>query len=233
MIKQLKEEIDNIIQNDPAATNLLEILLTYSGLHAILAYRLANKLHKWKLPFVPRFISFIARFLTGIEIHPAATIGKRFFIDHGMGVVIGATTIIGDDCLVYQGVTLGGTGKETGKRHPTLGDKVVVGSGAKVLGNINIGNNVRIGAGSVVITDVPDNCTVVGIPGRIVIKDGRKIEGTLDHNQLPDPVIEAIKCLSDQIVVIREMIRSIHPAMFENYKFKDPHECAQKEEHSK
>jgi serine O-acetyltransferase len=225
MFKVIKEEIKTIYDKDPAATSILEVLLTYSGLHAVLAYRLANKLYHWNIPFIPRFISFIARFLTGIEIHPAATIGKRFFIDHGMGVVIGATTIIGNDCLLYQGVTLGGTGKESGKRHPTLGDNIVVGSGAKVLGNIKLGNNVRIGAGSVVITNVPDNCTVVGVPGVIVIRDGKKIENVLDHGSLPDPVIEALLCLSEQVKEIREMIISLHPAKFENRNFKDPDKC--------
>ncbi|MEW5820456.1 MAG: serine O-acetyltransferase [Cyanobacteriota bacterium] len=227
MIKMIKEEIQTIKEKDPAATNILEILLTYSGLHAMLAFRFANSLHRANIPFFPRFICFIARFFTGIEIHPAATIGKRFFIDHGMGVVIGATTIVGDDCLLYQGVTLGGTGKETGKRHPTLGNNVVVGSGAKVLGNITIGNNVRIGAQSVVITDVPNNCTVVGVPGRIVIKDGKKIDNDLDHGELPDPIIEAIKCLSEQVVAIRDMIRSLHPNMFENYQLKDTSKCVE------
>ncbi|MGD9579985.1 MAG: serine O-acetyltransferase [Vampirovibrionia bacterium] len=198
-------------QKDPAATNILEILLTYSGLHAVLAYRIANYLFKKKIPFFPRFICFISRFFTGIEIHPGATIGKRFFIDHGMGVVIGETTIIGDDCLIYQGVTLGGTGNETGKRHPTLLNNVIVGSGAKVLGNIIIGNNVRVGAGSVVITDVHDDCTVVGIPGRIVIRNGKKVEKKLNHGELPDPVLEAIKCLSEQVIEIREMITGLHP----------------------
>lgn len=211
MFKIIKEEITNIKQKDPAATNLLEILLTYSGLHAMLAYRLANALLKYKIPFFPRFISFITRFLTGIEIHPGATIGNRFFIDHGMGVVIGETTIIGDDCLIYQGVTLGGTGNEIGKRHPTLLNNVVVGSGAKVLGNIVIGNNVRVGAGSVVITDVGDNCTVVGIPGRIVIRDGKKVEKKLNHGDMPDPVLEAIKCLSEQVIEIRKIITDLHP----------------------
>ena len=227
MFKLLKEEISTIKEKDPAATSLLEILLKYSGLHAMLAYRVANKLYGWNIPFLPRFISFIARFLTGIEIHPAATIGKKFFIDHGMGVVIGATTIVGDECLLYQGVTLGGTGKESGKRHPTLGNNVVVGSGAKVLGNIKIGNNVRIGAGSVVITEVPDNCTVVGVPGTVVIKDGKKIDNVLDHGTLPDPVIEAIMCLSEQVREIRDMIKSLHPAKFEHKKFKDPVECVE------
>lgn len=229
MFKTIKEEINTIFEKDPAATNIFEILITYSGFHAVVLYRVAHKLLKWNIPFLPRFLSFIARFLTGIEIHPGATIGKRLFIDHGMGVVIGETTIIGDDCLLYQGVTLGGTGKEHGKRHPTLGNNVVAGSGAKVLGNIKIGNKVRIGAGSVVITDVPDDCTVVGVPGRVVIRNGKKIDGTLDHDNLPDPIIEAIKCLSEQVIEIREMITSMHPEKYAHKKFKDPNDCTVKE----
>lgn len=220
--KSLKEEIDTIFEKDPAATSIFEVLLLYSGLHAVLAYRFANFLLNWKIPFLPRLISSFARFLTGIEIHPAAKIGKRFFIDHGMGVVIGATTIVGDDCLLYQGVTLGGTGKETGKRHPTLGNNIVVGAGAKVLGNITIGNNVRIGAGSVVISNVPANCTVVGVPGSVVIKDGKRIGEDLDHNKLPDPVVEAIMCLSEQVVQLRGMIKDLHPDLFHNHEIKDP-----------
>lgn len=225
MIKTLKEEIKTIFEKDPAATSILEVLLTYSGLHAILIYRFANLLLKHKIPFFPRFISSVGRFLTGIEIHPAATIGKRFFIDHGMGVVIGETTIVGDDCLLYQGVTLGGTGKETGKRHPTLNNNIVVGAGAKVLGNIIIGNNVRIGAGSVVITNVPDNSTVVGVPGRVVIKDGKRIDSALDHDNLPDPVLEAIKCLSEQVIEIREIIKELHPEMIKKKPSKDTTDC--------
>lgn len=228
MFKTLTEELRNIRDKDPAATNTPEILLTYSGLHAILAYRIANKLLLMKIPFIPRFLSFIARFLTGIEIHPGATIGKRLFIDHGMGVVIGETTIIGDDCTLFQGVTLGGTGKEVGKRHPTLADNVVVGSGAKVLGSMRIGNNVRIGAGSVVISEVPDNCTVVGIPGKIVIKDGKKIGDEMNHNDLPDPVLEAIMCLSEQVREIRNLITSLHPEKYKDVKFPDPAQCAEK-----
>ena len=167
-VSQLKEDIATIYEKDPAANNLLEVILCYPGLHALILHRIAHKLNYWKIPLIPRIISNISRFFTGIEIHPAARIGRRFFIDHGMGVVIGETTIIGDDVLLYQGVTLGGTGNEHGKRHPTLGNNIVVGSGAKVLGNIEIGSNSRIGAGSVVVDSVPENSTVVGIPGRIV-----------------------------------------------------------------
>src|SRR5580698_10066351 len=167
MFGTIKEQIETIFREDPAAKSILEIVLCYPGFHAILMHRFAHLLYEAKIPIVPRFISQISRFLTGIEIHPGATIGRRFFIDHGMGVVIGETTEIGDDVLIYQGVTLGGTGNEQGKRHPTIGNHVVIGTGAKVLGSITIGNNVKVGAGSVVVKSVPDDSTVVGIPGRI------------------------------------------------------------------
>ncbi len=179
---------------DPAARTplgILEVIFLYSGFHAVLFYRFANVLHKLKIPFIPRFISQLARFLTGVEIHPGAQIAPGFFIDHGMGVVIGETTIIGNNVTIYQGVTLGGTGKERGKRHPTLGHNVVVGVGAKILGNIRIGNHVKVGGGSVVIHSVPDYCTVVGVPGEIVRIDGKKPEEIdLEHGDLPDPVKE-------------------------------------------
>src|ERR1700674_3137651 len=168
MFRAIREQIDTIFREDPAAKSVVEIVLCYPGFHAILFHRVAHKLYGAGIPLLPRVISQVSRFLTGIEIHPGATIGRRFFIDHGMGVVIGETTEIGDDVLLYQGVTLGGTGNETGKRHPTLGNRVVVGTGAKVLGNIRIGDNVRVGAGSVVVHSVPDHSTVVGVPGRVV-----------------------------------------------------------------
>jgi serine O-acetyltransferase len=174
------------------------VVFCYPGLQAIVLYRLAHWLLGMGLPFFPRLISQIARIITGIEIHPGATIGRRAFIDHGMGVVIGETTIVGDDVLIYQGVTLGGTGKETGKRHPTLGHNVVVGAGAKVLGNIEIGSNVRIGAGSVVVKDVPPDCTVVGVPGRIVHRQGAPT-APLEHNRVPDPEGEVIKSLLKRV----------------------------------
>src|SRR5246500_2958300 len=164
----IREQIDTIFREDPAAESVLEIVLCYPGFHAILLHRLAHWLSQKHVPLLPRVISQFSRFFTGIEIHPGATIGRRFFIDHGMGVVIGETTEIGDDVLLYQGVTLGGTGNEKGKRHPTLGNNVVIGTGAKVLGSITIGSNVKIGAGSVVVRSVPDYSTVVGIPGRVV-----------------------------------------------------------------
>ncbi len=186
-IGQIKEDIATIYEKDPAAKSILEVLFCYPGLHALILHRIAHKLNYWHLYFIARCISNFSRFLTGIEIHPNARIGRRFFIDHGMGVVIGETTIIGDDVLLYQGVTLGGTGKEHGKRHPTLANNIVVGSGAKILGNIEIGSNSRIGAGSVVIDSVPENSTVVGVPARIV-RQKLLIEGQLLHNRIPDPV---------------------------------------------
>lgn len=198
-ITKVKEDIKVIYDNDPAAKNILEVLLCYPGLHALICYRLAHRLHKWHIPLIPRVISYIARIFTGIEIHPAAQIGRRFFIDHGEGVVIGETSIIGDDVLMYQQVTLGGTGKDTGKRHPTIGNNVILGAGAKVLGNINIGDFVRIGAGSVVIEDVPPHSTVVGVPGRIVQRASIDEDGNLMHNHIPDPIKTEIASLKEEI----------------------------------
>src|SRR5713226_6905313 len=168
MFMKIKDDLAAAQERDPAATSKLEVILTYAGFHALLAYRVAHWLHTWGLPFLPRAISQLARWLTGIEIHPAAKIGKGFFIDHGMGVVIGETTEIGDYVTLFQGVTLGGTGKERGKRHPTLGNHVVVGAGAKILGGIRIGDNVKIGANSVVLKSVPANSTVIGVPARVI-----------------------------------------------------------------
>ena len=197
MILNIREQINTIFREDPAAKSVLEVLLCYPGFHAILLHRLAHELYQAGVPLIPRVISQISRFFTGIEIHPGATIGRRFFIDHGMGVVIGETSEVGDDCLLYQGVTLGGTGNEKGKRHPTLGNGVVVGTGAKVLGNIRVGNHVKIGAGSVVVYPVPDNSTVVGIPGRVVRT--RAESGVLEHGRLPDPEGQAIEQLAKRI----------------------------------
>lgn len=207
MLKTIREQLDTIFREDPAAKSVLEIFLCYPGFHAILIHRVAHRLYKAGIPILPRFISQIARFLTGIEIHPGATIGRRFFIDHGMGVVIGETTEIGDDVLIYQNVTLGGTGNERGKRHPTLGNNVVVGTGAKVLGGIHIGNNVKIGAGSVVVHPVPDHSTVVGIPGRVV--RFRAPEGVLDHGMLPDPEGQEIEDLKSRVHDLEEQIKAI------------------------
>ncbi len=200
------DDIKVVFERDPAARNIFEVLLAYPGLHAIINHRIAYFLYKLHIPLIPRLISHISRFFTGIEIHPGARIGKKFFIDHGMGVVIGETTEIGDNVLLYQGVTLGGTGKEKGKRHPTLGNNIVVGAGAKILGNIKIGDNCKIGAGSVVIKDVPPNSTVVGVPGRIVKKSEYHPEDKLKHGDLPDPEENKIKKLEKRINELEKLI---------------------------
>jgi len=207
MLRAIREQIDTIFREDPAARSVLEIVLCYPGFHAILWHRFAHKLYLWRVPLVPRVVSQFNRFLTGIEIHPGATIGRRFFIDHGMGVVIGETAEIGDDVLLYQNVTLGGTGGEKGKRHPTLGNRVVVGTGAKILGNIRIGDNVKIGAGSVVVHSVPDNSTVVGVPGRVVRV--RAEGGPLEHGHLPDPEGQAIDDLARRVAELEGMLRQL------------------------
>jgi len=206
-IERIKEDIGTIYEKDPAAKNIIEVLCCYPGFHALMLHRISHKLFQLKIPVLPRIISNISRFFTGIEIHPGAQIGRRFFIDHGMGVVIGETSIIGDDVLLYQGVTIGGTGKETGKRHPTLLNNVVVGSGAKVLGNITIGNNVRVGAGSVVISDVPDDSTVVGVPGKVAVQKGEKIN-PLQHNIIPDPIVDALNTLASEVKELKELVQS-------------------------
>ena len=198
MFSSIIADFKIIFERDPAARNWLEVIFCYPGLQALVLHRFSHWLYNLGLPLIPRLTSHIGRFVTGIEIHPGATIGEGVFIDHGTGVVIGETAIIGDYCLIYQGVTLGGTGKEKGKRHPTLGENVVVGAGAKVLGNILIGNDVRIGAGSVVLKDVPSDCTVVGIPGRIVFRSGVKVD-PLDHSNLPDSEAKVIRTLLDRI----------------------------------
>jgi len=207
MFAAIREQIDTIFREDPAARSALEIVLCYPGFHAVLMHRISHRLFKAGIPILPRFLSQISRFLTGIEIHPGATIGHRFFIDHGMGVVIGETAEIGDDVLIYQGVTLGGTGHERGKRHPTIGNKVVIGTGAKVLGGITIGNNVKIGAGSVVVKPVPNNSTVVGIPGRIV-RSGDPT-GVLEHGLLPDPEGQDIADLKQRVTELEEQLKSV------------------------
>ncbi|PSB10748.1 serine O-acetyltransferase [filamentous cyanobacterium CCP2] len=194
-----------IFDRDPAARHWLEVLCCYPGFHALLLYRLAHWLHDRHVVFFPRLISHLGRFLTGIEIHPAATIGKGVFIDHGMGVVIGETAIVGDYCLIYQGVTLGGTGKETGKRHPTLGQHVVVGAGAKILGNIQIGDYARIGAGSIVLRAVPPHCTAVGVPGRNICRTNTQT-CPLEHGQVPDVEAIAVQALLDRIECLEQQI---------------------------
>ena len=211
MLSILLADFRIIFERDPAARNWLEVLFCYPGLQALLMHRFSHWLYRLGLPFVPRFISHLARFFTGIEIHPGAQIGQSVFIDHGMGVVIGETAIIGDYALIYQGVTLGGTGKECGKRHPTLGENVVVGAGAKVLGNLLIGNNVRIGAGSVVLRDVPSDCTVVGVPGRIVYRSGERVD-PLEHGSLPDSEARVIRALVDRIENLEQQVQSLQPA---------------------
>lgn len=186
-IKQVQRDITGIKERDPAATGVFEVLTLYSGLHAVMAYRAAHFLHERKFHFTARAISQFTKFLTGIEIHPGATIGNGLFIDHGSGVVIGETTIIGDNCTIYQGATLGGTGKQTGKRHPTLGNGVMVGAGAKVLGPVTIGDNSKIAAGAVVLSNIPENSTAVGIPARVVRQNNTKVND-LDQVHIPDPV---------------------------------------------
>ena len=213
MFRTIKEQFDTIFREDPAAKSRIEILLCYPGFHAIVLHRLAHRLYRAGCPLVPRVISQISRFFTGIEIHPGATIGRRFFIDHGMGVVIGETTEIGDDCLLYQGVTLGGTGNEKGKRHPTLGNNVVIGTGAKVLGNIRIGDYVKVGAGSVVVHSVPDHSTVVGIPGKVVRT--RAESGVLEHGKLPDPEGQAIEDLAKRVEELEAHLKLLLAERFE------------------
>lgn len=205
-INKIKEDIKVIYEKDPAATNLAEVLFCYPGLQALISHRIAHKLAYWGVPFLPRFISYLTRIITGIEIHPKAQIGNRFFIDHGEGIVIGETTIIGDDVLIYQQVTLGGTGNEHGKRHPTIGNGVIIGAGAKILGNITIGDNTRVGAGSVVVENVPEHCTVVGVPGRIVQQKFMNPDGVLMHNRIPDPIKCEINRLKYEVQELKEHI---------------------------
>jgi serine O-acetyltransferase len=209
MFKLLREDIAVVFDQDPAARNSIEIVLTYAGLHAIWGHRFAHWLWVKRRRFLARSVSQFCRFLTGIEIHPGAKIGRRFFIDHGTGVVIGETCEIGNDVTLFQGVTLGGTGKEKGKRHPTLGNNVLVASGAKVLGAITIGDNSKIGAGSVVLNDVPENSTVVGIPGKVVRQNGVKVNRDLDHRNLPDPVGDICKEMSRQIEDLNKEVEDL------------------------
>ncbi|MBM7663385.1 serine O-acetyltransferase [Bacillus mesophilus] len=208
-LTMLKEDIKVVFEQDPAARSTMEVVLTYSGLHAIWAHRVAHSFYKRKQFFLARSISQISRFFTGIEIHPAAKIGRRFFIDHGMGVVIGETCDIGNNVTIFQGVTLGGTGKEKGKRHPTIKDNALIATGAKVLGSITIGENSKVGAGSVVLHDVPANSTVVGIPGKVVIQDGVKIKKDLDHCNLPDPVADRFKELEQEIQGLQNELKQL------------------------
>jgi serine O-acetyltransferase len=220
MFQRIRDDIRSVFERDPAARSTLEVLLTYPGLHAVWAHRVAHRLWRWRLKLLARVLAQLTRWLTGIEIHPGATIGNRFFIDHGMGVVIGETAEIGDDCTLYHGVTLGGTTWEKAKRHPTLGKNVVVGAGAKILGPITIGDNARVGSNSVVVKDVPPNATIVGIPGRIVIaRDDANTEKRRamaekigfdaygqHHGQLPDPVAQALDRILDHLHAVDERL---------------------------
>jgi len=211
LLALIREDVATVMDRDPAAKSRLEVFLCYSGLHAVWLYRVNHWLwnHRWFL--LARWLSQVARFLTGIEIHPAAKIGRRLFIDHGMGVVIGETTIVGDDVSLFQGVTLGGTGKEHGKRHPTIDDNVVIGGGAKILGNITVGKNSRIGAGSVVLRNVPDNSTVVGVPGHIIFREGKRIVIT-DPKQIADPLSEALAAVATEVSKLRERVQQLEGA---------------------
>jgi serine O-acetyltransferase len=210
MFKLIRDDMRAVFDHDPAARSGLEVILCYPGFHAVLVHRLAHRLWRGNLKLLARWLSHLGRFLTGIEIHPGATIGRRFFIDHGMGVVIGETSEIGDNVILYQGVTLGGTSHSKGKRHPTIEDGVVIGAGAKVLGPFTVGAGSMVGAGSVVIHEVPPNSTVVGVPGRATSKDGKKDNlADLDHDRLPDPVERAIESLSGKIGELEEEVRRL------------------------
>lgn len=211
LLSLIREDVSNVMEHDPAAKSRLEVFLCYSGLHAVWWYRINHWLWNHRFFLFGRFFSQVARLLTGIEIHPGAKVGRRLFIDHGMGVVIGETSIVGDDITLYQGVTLGGTGKEHGKRHPTLEDGVVVGSGAKILGNIIVGKNCRIGAGSVVLRNVPDNSTVVGVPGHIIFREGKRVV-IIDPKQINDPLSEALASVANEVHKLRERVQQLEGA---------------------
>ncbi|MDP5276859.1 serine O-acetyltransferase EpsC [Chengkuizengella axinellae] len=208
MFKTIRSDVRAVFDNDPSARNTFEVIFTYSGLHALWSHRIAHWFFKRKLLTIARIISQINRFLTGIEIHPGAKIGQRLFIDHGMGVVIGETCEIGDDVVLYQGVTLGGTGKEKGKRHPTIGNNVVVSSGAKILGSFKVGDHSRVGANAVVLREVPEHSTVVGIPGKIVKQNGVRVS-KLDHGNVPDPVQDVCRKLQDEIDALRSDLEAV------------------------
>ena len=216
MLKDIRADLRAVFDRDPAATSWLEVVLTYAGFHALLAYRVSHWLKIHHVPFLPRAISQVARWLTGIEIHPSAKIGTGFFIDHGMGVVIGETAEIGNYVTLFQGVTLGGTGKERGKRHPTLGNHVVVGAGAKILGGITIGDNVKIGANSVVLKNVAPNSTVIGVPARVIKTQGERVpDATMDHINLPDPISDRLLALEQELIELRKKVESLDsPRLF-------------------
>jgi serine O-acetyltransferase len=204
----IREDVSTVMEHDPAAKSRAEVYLCYAGLHAVWFYRINHKLWNHGFLLFARWLSQVARFLTGIEIHPGATIGRRLFIDHGLGVVIGETVMVGDDVTLYQGVTLGGTGKERGKRHPTIEDNVVVGDGAKVLGNITVGRNCRIGAGSVVLRSVPENSTVFGVPGHIIFRNGERVVIT-DPKQINDPLSEALAAVATEVNRLRDRVQGL------------------------
>lgn len=208
LLALIREDISSVRERDPAAKSRLEVLLCYAGLHAIWLYRVDHWLWNHGLFLLARWMSQVGRFATGIEIHPAAQVGRRVFIDHGMGVVIGETAIVGNDVLMYQGITLGGTGKERGKRHPTIEDNVVIGSGAKILGNITIGKNCNIGAGSVVLRDVPENSTVVGVPGHVIFRDGKRVVIT-DPKQIHDPLSGALGAVATEVNKLRDRVQRL------------------------
>ncbi len=209
MFSVIRQDLQAVFDRDPAARTTLEVFLTYAGFQALLAYRVAHRLWKMRLRLLGRLVSQFARWVTGVEIHPGASIGNGFFIDHGMGVVVGETTEIGDYVTLFQGVTLGGTGKEKGKRHPTLGNHVVVGSGAKVLGNIRIGDSVKIGANSVVLRSVPSSSTITGIPGRIVKTVGARVpEEAMDHANIPDPIAERFDLMERELIDLRKKMEN-------------------------
>ncbi len=213
MTALLSRDVKAIRERDPAARSTLEIVTCYPGLHALWLHRFSHALWRREIPLAPRLVSQIGRLLTGIEIHPGATLGEGLFIDHGAGVVIGETAEVGENVTIYQGVTLGGTGKETGKRHPTVGNNVVIGAGSLLLGSIHVGDNVKVGSGSVVVQDVPSNSTVVGNPGRPVISEGTKVGiPDIDYTHLPDPVAEAMKCLVRRVVQLENEIEEVRKA---------------------
>jgi serine O-acetyltransferase len=208
VFRSIREDVASVFERDPAAKSVLEVLLCYSGLHALWFYRVNHWLWNHRFRLLARWLSQVARLLTAIEIHPGAQVGRRLFIDHGMGVVVGETSVIGDDVTLYQGVTLGGTGKEKGKRHPTIGNGVVIGAGAKILGNIRIGDECRVGAGSVVLRDVPDHSTIVGVPGHIIFRKGQRVVIT-DPKQINDPLSEALSAVATQVKELRRRVRAL------------------------
>ena len=216
MFKNLRYDIKSILERDPAARNGFEVFFLYSGFHALLWYRTAHFFYKHNLKFIARMLSQWGRWATGVEIHPGAQIGRGLLIDHGMGVVIGETTIIGDDCTIYQGVTLGGTGKEKGKRHPTIGNNVMIGSGAKILGPFKVGDHSKIAAGAVVLSEVPEDCTAVGIPARVVRRAGQVVDYDLDQIKIPDPLTQQLCTLSVHVTKLEKEIEELKKRNIEN-----------------